>query len=264
MCLYQTLINQFYTISDVSKHYKKSQLSNLEEFINYCELNNLKVESVSSGDANDYLEYLKNKVSRLGYTLANNTINQNLNAINLLYNELIKIDKIKSNPFSTIRRLPVDKITNAYGSNVLTIQEVKDLFNTCETIREKVILHLFYSAGLRRSEAERMKIQHVDFRKNQIIVEKGKGNKSRIVPVSEKVMNDFKEYVFTEREELLGDRVSNYLIISKNSLQTKGGSMYRVVRKIANETLNKVVVPHQLRATYATHCIDNGMNPDSV
>lgn len=263
-----TYANDYYLSKVVDNKYRTSQLTNIKAFLKYCEENNLTVKELTPKDALNYLEYLKTKVSRKGGFLSNSSINDMLNAVSLGYNELVKHGETAINPFSSIRKLPINKFINSYGAHSLEIDEVAKLFDVCETLRDRVILHLFYSAGLRRSEAERVRLSNISFTQNHLIVEsqlKGK-TKFRTIPLPSEVMEEIKEYVFTERVEILGNREdSNQLIISKLSLKNTGDTMYVRVLELSEQTsIPKKITPHVLRASFATHCLDGGMNPEYV
>lgn len=260
--------NKYYQGKTVDELYRKTQLSSIPMFLDFIDDKGLRLADVTPKDANDFVAYLKEKISRRGGYMSNSRINDVINAVNSGYNELVKHEEVLFNPFSSVKRLTIDKITNAYGSHVLDIGEVSRLFTACETMRERVIIHLFYSIGARRSEAGRVLISDINFQKKEVILKGKRANgeiKKRIVPVPSEVMDEIQEYVFGERVELLNNRESNYLIVSRLSLKSSGGSMYTSLLEIAErECFDKKVLPHILRASFGTHCINAGMKPAYV
>ncbi len=258
-------LSQYYTTKQVCSEYRISQLKAVEDFFNYCNSLNTSFKEFTPIQANSYFQHLKTKLSCLNMPYSNSRINDLLNAVRQFYVLEVKARRMNINPFSSIKNLPVDKLTNSYGSKALTLEEVKYLFDATENMREKVILHLFYSFGFRRKEAQEIQLSDINFQHNRISVRNGKGGKSRTVEVSKKVMNDIKEYIIDERVELLNGKESDSLIVSKLSRKTRGNALYKKVLEIAERTsISKRVVPHLLRASIATHYIDNGVEPHIV
>ncbi len=253
-------IEQYYSNKGVSQKYGNSQVSTFKAFLKYCSDNNLKPREFTSEEAYEYLEYLKTRISRLGIPISNSRINNYLVVASIYYNELCKTNVIRNNPFAPIGRLPIDKITNSYGANPIDVKDVAKLFDAASTFRERVILHLFYSLGLRRSEAQEVKESHIDFRNKELKVVNGKGEKKRLVPIPTSVLEDIKTYLFDEREMLLNGKFSEYLVVSRLSQHTSGGTMYKVVKELAEEALPVMdVSPHRLRASIGTHMIESGV-----
>ena len=230
----QIFAEKYYQGMNVAAKYSKSQIRSINYFIDFLRDNELNIQYVTPKDANDFVELLKMLPSRRGGTLSNSRINDIINAVEVGYREAVKHEELMMNPFGSIKRLPIDKMTNAYGSMVLDIEDVARLFEACETQRERIVLHLFYSVAARRSEAGRIKIEHINFSKNEIQIDGKKdsnGNERiRIVPIPPTIMEEIKEYIYTEREEVLRNRESDYLIISSRSLKNSGGVSFRPFR----------------------------------
>lgn len=258
-------LEQYYTIKKVSSNYKNNQINSLKRFVYYCEDLNIDTKTFTPIQAKEYLEYLKNEKSCLGTPFSNSRINELLNAVNIFYILEVQLGRLKINPFNSIKKLSISKLENNYGAYALTFEEVKNLFDSTKNMKEKTILHLFYSFGLRRKEAEEITLSDIDFYHNRIIVRKGKGNKGRVVEASKKVMDDIKQYIINERKTLLNGKESNFLIISQFSKKIKGDGLYKKVLEIKERTnITKRVVPHILRASLATHYLDLGAKVETV
>lgn len=81
----------------------------------------------------------------------------------------------------------------------LTVAEVQTLFSAAVTLKERAVLHLFYSCGLRRSEAVRLQLSDVHYRVQLLYVRSGKGKRRRVVPLTGRVSRELEQYVLQER-----------------------------------------------------------------
>jgi tyrosine recombinase XerC len=123
-------------------------------------------------------------------------------------------------------------------------------------LRDKAILELFYSTGIRLSELASLDLSSIDFNGGTIRV-LGKGRKERIVPVGKKAILALKEYL-KERESLSGlDSSTVFINRMKKELSPRG--IARIVKKnLAQVSEDRQVSPHTLRHTFATHLLDEG------
>lgn len=126
----------------------------------------------------------------------------------------------------------------------------------------KLVMHLFYSTGLRLSELIGLKEQQVDFYKKQIKV-LGKGNKERIIPVSSQIIDLIRQYIAFKKKEF-GEKVP-YLLVTKAGKKLYPKYAYRLVNELLGHsaTLEKKS-PHVLRHSFATHLMNNGASLDAV
>jgi integrase/recombinase XerD len=137
--------------------------------------------------------------------------------------------------------------------NVLSKEEVKLILNAHNNLKHKVMLSLIYSCGLRSGELLKLKPEHIDSKRNIIIIKQAKGRKDRIAPLSSKIIEMLKEYYRTNKPEI-------YLFEG----QTRG-TMYdaRSLQQVLKQSLEKVKITkpvslHWLRHSYATHLLENG------
>lgn len=152
----------------------------------------------------------------------------------------------------------------------LTIEEVDrllDIFNDNNPleIRDKTIIELLYSAGLRVSEISQLKINDISVSEKLIKV-KGKGNKERIVPIGEKALHQLDIYQNQIRPTLLNSEMPNQYIF----LNWRGGrisriSIWKIMKHYAlKANIHKNISPHTLRHSFATHLLNNGADLRSV
>jgi integrase/recombinase XerD len=151
----------------------------------------------------------------------------------------------------------------------LNLEEVDRLLqqpdaSTTIGLRDKAMIELMYSTGLRVSELCSLRVSDVQMDAGCLRCI-GKGNKERIVPVGRKALAGVQEYLRESRPELLRGRSSPYLILNR-----KGGKLDRIAfwktlgeygRKAG---LRKALTPHMLRHSFATHLLDRGADLRSV
>tara|TARA_B100000927_G_scaffold218755_1_gene178849 strand:+ start:348 stop:884 length:537 start_codon:yes stop_codon:yes gene_type:complete len=138
---------------------------------------------------------------------------------------------------------------------VLTANYINELLdtlpvNTNKDIRDKAILELMYSSGLRVSEVSNLMTK--DIRNNKSIKVIGKGRKERILPITQRSFNSINNYIKTSREAFINDKSGQYLFLG-----VRGGKLSdREIRRIVK--LRVGTFPHSLRHTFATHLLDGG------
>lgn len=123
--------------------------------------------------------------------------------------------------------------------------------------RDRAILELLYSSGLRVSECVHLNLHHVDFERGLVEVH-GKGDKERIVPVGKVALKVLHEYL-SERSQFKGSQISEALFLNKNGSRLSARSVQRLVSTLIERIgLNKSVTPHTFRHSFATHMLGSG------
>ena len=157
--------------------------------------------------------------------------------------------------------------------SVLTVAEVKALFRASELqehlqSRDKAILAVFYGAGLRRSEAERLKMQDVELDNRIIHVLKTKNGRARHVPVTKSMVQLLKDYVFEFRSNYTSSRKEAFLL-NGNGNPLSGQGMYSRIKQLQEScTIESIHIKeiglHTLRHSYATHLLQKGMAIEKI
>jgi len=130
-----------------------------------------------------------------------------------------------------------------------------------ETVRNKVIVELFYSTGIRRSELINIKITDIDF-VNDTVKVLGKRNKERYIPLLKSVKESLKKYIIF-REELTKEKA--YLFLTKKGEKIYDTLVYRIINNYFSCVSSKVKKsPHIIRHSFATHLLDEGADLNSV
>lgn len=150
-------------------------------------------------------------------------------------------------PFLTMLRTP----RSNYLPTILSPEEIRNLLGQIRSPKHSMCLTLIYACGLRISEATRLQVSGIDS-KRMVICVRGKGQKDRLVPLPEPILPRLREYWKIERSR-------TWLFPGKNPDQpVTNNTVRRALYKAAEECgLNKPIVPHSLRHTYAVHLLEN-------
>lgn len=140
---------------------------------------------------------------------------------------------------------------------ILSREELTDLFNACTNPKHRVMFRLMYSSGLRRGELIRLTPEDIDTKdgKCRVRIIKGKGNKDRYTVLSKKVLEELREYYMTCRPKkfLFNGRY-------KSQPMSSEGLRHALAAAVKKAGIRKEVNMHILRHSFATHCIEHGMN----
>jgi tyrosine recombinase XerC len=247
-------LEQFKKYLTNEKNYSIHTVKNYEKDIEQFILFSKELEKVDEKKIREYLEFLSKKYSK-------NSAIRKIIALRSFFRFLIKSKKILKNPFEYI--LTPKKEKRIPG--VLTENEVKTLLDSipCDnffSLRDRVIMELLYSSGIRVNELVNLNINDVDFFNEEIKVT-GKGNKERIVPVGSVAINFLQKYV----KELKNKINTKILFINKNKGRLTTRAVEMIVKSYAKKAgILKRVTPHTLRHSFATHLLDRGADLRSV
>lgn len=159
---------------------------------------------------------------------------------------------------------PVENLSSPKGwkhlPKILGIDEIASMLEKPNgknlSLRDKAILELIYSSGLRASEIINLKINDINFEAGFITV-MGKGSKERVVPVNEGAMRSLKKYIEELRPKLLKKKIVSNLFIAKGGKPMTRQRLWQLI-KLYSEGLSSKVSPHTLRHCFATHLLDGG------
>ena len=175
----------------------------------------------------------------------------------LILEEEIKIDPSEMLEMPRIgRKLP----------EILSIEEIDQLINAidmskAESHRNKAILETLYSCGLRVSELVDLKFSQLYFEEGFVRVI-GKGNKERLVPVSESVEHEIGIYNdHVRRHQTVQKGNENIVFLNRRGAKLTRVMIFTIIKDLAKSIgLNKTISPHTFRHSFATHMIEGGAN----
>ena len=135
---------------------------------------------------------------------------------------------------------------------VLTIDEIKAVFNNLTNLKHKTLLSLLYSGGLRIGEALNLKINDIDSKRMVIHIKQAKGKKDRYTLLSHSFLKLLREYYLAYKPKV-------FLFEGQNGNKYSNASAQAVLKKsLKNTKITKKVTLHTLRHTFATHLLENG------
>lgn len=204
-------------------------------------------------------------VSLVNAEISNASVNRKMASLKSFYKFLLKIKQIEVNPMQKHRALKSSRVIQIPFSE----KEMNDLMDVVinpvgfEEVRDKLIVDLFYTTGMRRAELISLMVYNVDLSSNVVKV-LGKRNKERIIPVLPIVIEQLNLYL-KERSCLDNIIDVDYFFISKKGLKLSESFVYRLINSYFSKVSEKVKKsPHVLRHTFATHLLNNGADLNSV
>jgi integrase/recombinase XerD len=138
---------------------------------------------------------------------------------------------------------------------VLSKEEVKSLIEACVNDKSRLLIQFLYSSGLRVSECLNIRVEDIDFNEKICFVKQGKGKKNRATVLAENLAEHLKDYF--EREEL----TSGLIFRNKEGKALGVRNAQKIVSKAGKRAgIKKIVTPHKLRHSFATHLLDSGVS----
>ena len=240
-----------------------SYKNDILQFLVFLEKNKKKISEITSID----IEKFTSKFTTQG--LEKSTISRKMSALSHFFIFLLEENIIKSNPIheldlpKQIKKLP----------KILSVDQVEKLIKSSREdqsingIRLNTMIEILYATGIRVSELVEMKLSATYAEKNFLLIQ-GKGNKERLVPISENTEDKIKDYLKIRNEFINNDTDSKWLFPSKQS--SKG----HITRQRFNQLLQTLcervnlnnirISPHKLRHAFATHLLANGVDLRSL
>lgn len=204
-------------------------------------------------------------VSLVGDNISNVSVNRKISSLKAFYKFLLKTKQIEVSPLLKHKALKTPKTLQIPFSENEVAEVLSQIPNPVgfEEIRDKLIIDLFYTTGIRRTELIHLKISNINSSSNTIKV-LGKRNKERILPVLPIVSQQLILYL-NERAHLEKVTDNDYFFLTKKGLKLNDSFVYRLINLYFSTVSEKVKKsPHILRHTFATHLLNNGADLNSV
>ena len=244
---------------------KSYQFKIIDEYIEYLgKIKGYSKNTITSykTDIKKYFEYINNNnknyyeiekyiqsLSKSKY--AKSTINRKIVSISSFFNWCINQKKLNLKDIKQIKNLKTERKL----PTILTSNYINRLLDTIPTstpkeIRDRTIIEILYSSGLRVSELTNLKLN--DFKNNRSLKVLGKGNKARLLPMTDKSFKYMNLWISKCRRDYINEKSSNYIFLG-----VRGGKISeREIQRIVNLRLG--TFPHSIRHTFATHLLDGG------
>lgn len=197
--------------------------------------------------------------------VSNSTINRKISSLRTYYKFLLKIGDIDVSPLAKHKVLKTAKILQVPFSEkeIENVLEILKEENSFVGLRNKLIVELFYSTGMRRAELINLKLNDISDSQKTIKV-LGKRNKERIIPLLPSALNTIASYL-DYRKSLSSIKDVHYLLLTKKGAKIYETLVYRVINNYFSKASEKVKKsPHILRHSFATHLLNEGADIKSV
>lgn len=216
------------------------------------------LKQVTNKDIEKYINDMKRDMNP-------KSINRHLSSLKGYYNYLVDEGKIKVSPLENIGSLKTPKSLPKY----LSIEEVDTLLSFTPKdafgYRNKAMIELIYSSGLRVSELVNIEFDNIDF-DNSLLRINGKGKKERLVPLGEYAYIALKEYLYNYRDKLTKKgKIYNNVFLNNHGEPISRQGFNFILENIRKETkIEKNLTPHVLRHSFATHLLEGGADLRSI
>jgi site-specific recombinase XerD len=238
--LLENYINYLENVKNYSDHTTTAYKNDLEQYFDY-----LKNTQKNLFDNEDFVDYL------FSLELAKSTINRKLTSVNNFLLWSSKLDKYKGKTFRKSENLKTEKkLPNILTSNYINNLIDKLPTSTAKDVRNKAIIELLYSSGLRVSELVNLKINDVKNDGSLRVI--GKGRKERLLPMTDQAYKIISLWLKSNRAEFLKDNDNQFIFLGVRGKQITDREVRRVVNLITG------TFPHNIRHTFATHVLDGG------
>lgn len=244
-----------------SLHTITAYQADLYEFIDFVKIQygDTDLASINHGVVRSWLAQLKEQ------GLTAKSLNRKISTLKSFFKYLLKNGIIEISPMAKVispktgKRLPVFVKEE---ETQLLLDSLNSSTESWRSLNARLIITIFYATGMRLSELINLKEKQVDFARSQIKV-LGKGNKERIIPVSDKLINIISEYQQLKRKEF--ETAADVLLVSEKGKKLYPKYAYLIVNQYLGKssTLDKKS-PHVLRHSFATHLMNNGADLNAV
>ena len=239
----------------------KSYSTDARYFLQSLDIHDIRQVTATMIEA--YIADLHNYVSsETGRPYKTTSIGIKIRSIKRLFEYLEKTNRIFINPAEFIKEPPRDR---RLPKNVLTRKEAAKILDqpnlgTPKGIKDRTILEVLYSTGIRRAELCALTIYDADLTGKLLRVNQGKGKKDRVVPLGKHAVKFLREYIARVRPRLTkNNRKLRALFVSKDGRPLSSQVLNVTVRSYAQKAkLDKKVSPHTFRHSFATALVKNG------
>ncbi|HKM45249.1 MAG TPA: site-specific tyrosine recombinase XerD [Dysgonamonadaceae bacterium] len=239
----------------LSKNSISAYLTDLRKLIKYVEENELSIKDLKTSHLEEFL------AEQYDQGIKARSIARILSGIKSFYHFLFLDGFIETNPSELLDspqiglKLPV----------VLSVEEIDSILSaidvsTVEGTRNYAIIETLYSCGLRVSEVANLKFTNLFFDEGFIRVD-GKGNKQRLVPISNTAIKKIKNYLKYRNTIITKKGSEDFLFISKRGTPISRITVFWYIKQYAESAgITKTISPHTFRHSFATHLIERGAN----
>ena len=257
-------INDFKDYLKIERGLSENSITSYENDIN--KLKSFLNDKGKISPLNVSADHIKEFVYNISKEVKANSQSRIISGLKSFYDYLLFEKLIKINPVSNIespklrRKLP----------STLSIEEINSMINNIdktkkESERNIAIIETLYGCGLRVSELINLKISDLYFEEDFVKVT-GKGNKQRLVPVSEVNKQCINTYLINSRTKLnIDSRSSDIIFLNRNGYKLTRAMIFTIVKSLSKKAgIKKTISPHSFRHSFATHLLENGADLKTI
>ncbi|MCC7303500.1 MAG: tyrosine-type recombinase/integrase [Bacteroidia bacterium] len=227
------------------------------------------IRDVVAQDVIAYYEYVRERPNqRREGGLSDSMIRSHLFSLRLFFDFLMDSGIRDSSP----AHLPKFSIVKYKERQILTTDEIRELQKACQTKREKALIALAYGCGMRRSEVTNLNLSDIAFHQGMLTIRDSKFGKSRMIPLSDSVLQNLREYIIQERPRYITSHTNAHIhavILNNRGTRASGEYISNMLKTLLSRTQNPVILKkeitlHCLRHSIATHLLDKGASMEFV
>lgn len=249
------VLNYSFRTVDAREHY-------LRTFIAWCDPRGIeRPPEITKPILERYQRYLYHYRKKNGEPLSFRSQYSHLTPVRAYFKWLTKHNHILYNPAS---ELELPKLERRLPKHVLTVKEAEKVLNQTDIteplgIRDRAILEVLYSTGMRRMELIGLKLYDVDVDRGTVMIRQGKGKKDRMVPIGERALKWIDKYVTDVRPQLVMEPDKGILFLTNLAEAFTPNRLTQLVRDyIEQADIGKTGSCHLFRHTMATLMLENG------
>lgn len=254
----RALLDEFLNYLSVERGLSKNTISSYRtdilSFIDRMEKSGIKdIDKVKRQDITNHMLYMKDK------GISGNSISRALVAIKMFYRFLVQEHLTRDNTAGVLESpkliRPLPNVLNiAEVDKLLTVPDLRDWMG----IRDRAALELMYASGMRVSEMVDLTMEGLNLDVGFIKC-RGKGDKERIVPIGKSAKEAVARYMEKVRPRLLKKGDDKHLFLSRLGKKISRQSFWKMIKTNAKRArIKKVITPHTLRHSFATHLLERG------
>ena len=240
----------------------KSRNSSIRRFIVWCDERSLDhPKDITKPILEGYQKHLFDYRQKNGDPLSFSTQHSLLTPIRAFFKWLTRENHILYNPAS---ELELPKYRRGIPKNILSVSEVNRVLALPDTdciygLRDKAILELLYSSGIRRMELVNLDIYDVDRNRETLLIREGKGKKDRMLPLGERALYWVEKYRLESRPQIINDSHEKHLFLTDYGEPFARNRLTDLVKRyLYHAHIDKKGSCHLFRHAMATHMLDNG------
>ncbi len=244
-----------------SQHTIVSYQTDLEQFFAFLisQYDSPPLDAITAGFVRSWLAEMRNE------DMTPKSLNRKISSLKSFFKYQIKMGVLKQSPMTTIVAPKVGKRLPSFvtQNDMNTLQQYVEFPDTWKGLTDKLLLDLFYATGMRLSELINLKVNQIDSANCQVKV-LGKGNKERIIPVSNDLIKQLTAYI-ENKKKIIGEPAFPNFFLNEKGKPLYAKYVYNVVKvNLTQVTTLKKKSPHVLRHTFATHLTNNGADLNAV